>query len=238
MIPTKIESLVRRYTWVNTSQYSQAEFLEDLNMVKDIFWNKIVATWLWKRYYDIINTNSVFNQTEYVLPIVSSTTASIKTIKWVDICYDWKTYPTTWELIYIPATEVNPHQLPYDWEYYKVNQSPENPIFYAADKSVFIAPVPDKDITNWVKIEWIKKIADYDIDTTEADMKIDIDYHSILLLWVIPYALMSKRVSIWEIQKAQNDYTQAETIALRSLEEMVDWPWQMKYPDYFTSYYE
>lgn len=43
MLPSKIESLVRRYTGASSSQYTQTDFYDDLNMVKDEFWNKIVA---------------------------------------------------------------------------------------------------------------------------------------------------------------------------------------------------
>lgn len=44
MLPTKIESITRRFTGATTGQYSPEEFYEDLNMIKDEFWNKIVAS--------------------------------------------------------------------------------------------------------------------------------------------------------------------------------------------------
>jgi hypothetical protein len=42
MLITTIESQLRRITGASTSQYSQADFLIDINVVKDEFWSAIV----------------------------------------------------------------------------------------------------------------------------------------------------------------------------------------------------
>ena len=57
------------------------------------------------------------------------------------------------ELVYTPAIEVNPYTLPYDWQYYKQEQSQDKPIYYVADKSIFIAPMPTEARLNGLKIE-------------------------------------------------------------------------------------
>jgi hypothetical protein len=45
-------------------------------------------------------------------------------------------------LKYIKAREVNRQTLEFEWNYYLENQSVDDPIYFIADNSVFIAPVP------------------------------------------------------------------------------------------------
>ena len=237
MLPSKIESLVRRYTGASSSQYTQTDFYDDLNMVKDEFWNKIVAQKSWRQSrWDISKANTtVVGQSEYKFPTIANI-PSIKTISSVAINYDWKTMKSG-ELVYTPAIEVNPYTLPYDWQYYKQEQSQDKPIYYVADKSVFIAPMPTEARLNGLKIEWVFKIPDYTTETTEAQMIIEPDFHQTLLLGVIPYALMSKRAPMDEINKAQVDYERKMIESLRIITDMTEEPKEMRYP-WFTNHYD
>lgn len=231
MIPSKIYTLVKRYAWVTTANYSETDFLDDINMVKNEIWNKIVASWVWNINYDIWTANTVANQSEYTLPLVSSTAIGSKRIKSISINYDGKTYDNG-TLQYIQATEVNPTTLAHPWDYYVNNQSFEKPIFYQSDKSIFIAPLPTswKEWVNRLRVEWIRNIPDYNINTTEVDMKIPYDYHFILLKGVLPYAYMWKRADIWVINNAINDYKVSLNEWLRTMEDLVEWPHTMAYP--------
>lgn len=231
---TIMYSRVVRLTWAST--YTQANFLEDINEVKNKFWNKIVAKLDEDRHYQewTIDWGTIANQSEYTLVSVSRTTEWTKILKWVALNYNGDTYPTTGLLKYVNAREVNRQALPYEWNYYLENQSIEDPIYFIADNSVFIAPIPTSE-TAWedrLKLIWIRNIVDYEITTTEAEMIIPTDYHEVLMLWVIPYALMTKRVDNNEIVKAQQDYTNAETEAIMNLSARVEWPIFMTYPWY------
>lgn len=234
MLITTMYSRVVRLT--GTSTYTQANFLEDLNEVKNKFWSKIVTkTSDDDRHYQewLISGWTIAWQSEYTLVSVASSSEWTKLLKWVAINYDWDTYTNTGLLIYKKAREVNRQTLEHEWNYYLENQTIEDPIFFIADNSIFIAPVPL--VTNiWVnrlKLTWIRNIIDYTIITTEAEMIIPSDYQEVLLLWVIPYALMTKRVDNNEIVKAQQDYNNAEAEALMNLSSRIEWPTIFRYPE-------
>lgn len=231
---TTIISLVRRYAWVTTSQYPDTDFLQDINMIKDEYWTLKVASLVWNINYDIWTVDdTVINQTEYNLPIINSNTAWVKSVKSISVNYTGDTYDT-WELKYIPAIEVNPHTLKNDWGYYVANQSQEKPIYYISDKSLFIAPA-FKSWEVWVnriKIEWIRKIPDYTLSTTEAQMKFNVDEQRILMWGCLPLALMSKRADNNQVAKAQSDYIRERDLALRSSRDINESPREMRYPEF------
>lgn len=228
---TQMHSRVVRLTGAST--YTQTNFLEDINTVKDKFWSKYVTIFDDDKHYQewTIDWWTIALQSEYSLKEVATDAEWVKILKSIAVNYNWETYTNTWLLKYITATEVNRDTLPYEWNYYLENQSVDNPIYFLADNSVFIAPVP-LTATAWsdrLKVTWIRNIQDYLISDT--DLIIPSDFHWILELWVIPFVLQTKRVDNWEVQKAQNDYIIAETDALNTLWNMKEWPIFMSYPD-------
>ena len=228
---TTLESQLRRITWVSTSQYTQAEFLEDINVVKDEFWSWIVARLDEDSNYEEWTTDTVSLESEYTMPTVAYNTAGAKILKSVAISYNWETYNETWLIQYKKAREVNKDTLQYEWNYYVENQDENYPIYFIADNSYFIAPAPRTAWTNYLKLTGIRKIPDYTITTTESEMKIPADFQRVLLWGVIPYALMSKRVDNNEISKAQSDYLREKTQALQDMSTRKEWPVFMTYPD-------
>lgn len=231
-LTTRYNRIVR-LTWAST--YTPANFIEDLNVVKDRFWSKIVSQLDEDRHYQewTIDWWTTALQSEYSLVTVSTTSAWTKVLKWVAVNYDWDTYTNTGLMVYKNAREVNRQTLANEWNYYLENQSVEDPIYFIADNSIFIAPVPTSETAwaNRLKLIGIRNIADYDIDTTEAQMIIPTDYIEVLMKWVIPYALMTKRVDNNEIVKAENDYLIAEKEALVNLSTRVEWPVFIKFPE-------
>lgn len=235
MTPATIESQLRRMTWVSTSQYTEAEFLEDINVVKDEFWSGIVARLDEDSDYEEWTADTVALQSEYLMPTVAYNSAWAKILKSVSINYDWDTYTETWLIKYIRAREVNKDTLDYEWNYYVENQSEDDPIYFIADNSFFIAPAPRTAGTNYLKLTWLRKIPDYTIATTEAAMKIPVDFQRVLLWGVIPYALMSKRVDTNEVSKAQWDYLREKSQALADMSHRKEWPIFLLYPDQVSS---
>ena len=232
MLITNIESQLRTRTWVSTWQYSQAQFLLDIAEAKDEFWSNIVARLDEDSNYEIWFNDSTTTDSEYTMPEVASDTAWLKMLKGIAIDYTWNTFTETWLAQYTKATEVNPTDLPYEWNYYVENQSQDKPIYYIADNSFFIAPAfRTAALTNRIKLTWIQKIADYTIATTEAEMRIPVDFQRLLIWAVIPFALMAKRVDDNQIQKAQNDYETKKTTALQNMAARKEWPIFMSYPE-------
>ena len=232
MLITDIESQLRTRTWVSTWQYSQAQFLLDINEAKDEFWSAIVAKLNNDRNWDSWKLDSTTLDSEYAIPTVAYDTAWTKVLSWVALNYTWDTYTTTGLPIYVPARLVSPDSLEHEWNYYVENQSTSDPIYMVADNSIFIAP---SFRTAWladrIKLSGIRKIPDYTIATTEAGMKIPVDFQRLLIWACIPNALMAKRVDDNTVQKAQNDYESKKTVAIQNLSQRKEWPITMEYPD-------
>lgn len=232
MLIANIEAQLRTRTWVSTSQYSQAQFLLDINEAKDEFWSAVVARLEEDSNYEIWTVDETTTNTEYVMPAVAYNTAWTKMLKWVSIAYNDNTYSDTWLLQYTKAREVGQTSLPKEWNYYVENQPQDDPIYYIADNSYFIAPsFRTAALANRIKLTWIRKIADYTISTTEANMKIPVDFQRLLIWAVIPFALMAKRVDDNTVQKAQNDYEAKKINALQNMASRKEWPISMLYPD-------
>ena len=227
----KIVDQMRRIAKVDTSQYTDANALIDLNTLKDEFWSAIVTTvnedYNWERW----TTSSVALQSEYTLNTVAYNTSGTKVLKWVSINYDAKTYSETSTLTYRKAREVNPYTLDIDWDYYVENQSEEDPIYYVADNSFFVAPAPRTAVTNGIKLTWIRKIPDYTLSTTEADMKIPVDQQNALVYGLVVHWLMNKWADAGTINDAEARWIRKRTEALKSLETRVETPTFFLYPD-------
>lgn len=232
--PASMIAQMRRLTKVDTSQYTDANALIDLNTLKDEFWSAIVTTvqenYNWDRWTD----TTVALQSEYPIPTVAYNTAGSKLLKWLSISYDWDTYTETGNIIYIKVREVNPDTLENDWDYYVENQSEDDPIYYIADNSVFIAPAPRTWVTNWLKLTWIRKIPDYTLSTTEADMKIPVDVQQALVYWLVVFWLFNKWADAWLIDNAEARRIRKKQEAIKSLETRVENPIFLKYPDETT----
>lgn len=182
---------MRRKAKVNTTQYSDADALIDLNTLKDETWSAIVSStdqsYNWERW----ETDTVALQGEYSLSLVAYNTAGTKVLSEVEITYDSTTFDDTGSLTYIKAARVDPTSLPNSWEWYEENQSNGAPIYYIADNSIFIAPVPRSTEagTDYLRLTGIRKIADWTTSTAEADMRLPVDQASLLVYGLIVHAL-------------------------------------------------
>lgn len=235
MLITNIEAQVRTRTWVDTNQYSQAQFLLDINEAKDEFWTVIATKLANMRNYEEWATDTTL-LSEYGIPTVASDTAWAKIIDEVSINYTWDTYTETWLPIYKKAREVSIHTLPYEWNYYVENQSINDPIYHISDDSIFIAPTfRTAWLSDRIKLKWIRKIPDYTISTTEAQMRLPVDFQRLLIWAVIPFALMAKRVDDWQVIKAQNDYEAKKLQAIQNLSMRREWPTTFEYPNSNTN---
>lgn len=232
MLITNIEAQVRTRTWVSTSQYSQAQFLLDVNEAKDEFGSAYTAKLNNERNWESWKVDNTSLVSEYTMPEVASDTAWMKVLSWVAVNYTWETYTTTWLPKYTPARLVSPDSLEHEWNYYVENQSTSDPMYMIADDSYFIAPSFRKaNLADRIKLTWIRKIPDYTIATTEAEMKIPVDFQRLLIWACIPSALMAKRVDDNTVQKAQNDYDSKKITAIHEMSARKEWPITMEYPD-------
>lgn len=86
--PSNIITRARRLYNVNTTQYSDADALTDLNELKNNFLsaliNAVEEDWNWDKW----TADTVSLQGEYTLPLMGASTAGAKQIKQVSISYD------------------------------------------------------------------------------------------------------------------------------------------------------
>lgn len=223
----------RRFAYVNSTDYTDAMALQDLNIIKDQFWSEIVTRLPEDYQWETWTATTVSLQWEYELPQPTSTSVWATVIKAVAISYSSDTYRETGLMQYTKAREVNPATLQYEWNYYCENQSQEDPIYYVADDSVFVAPMPlaTEVWANRLKLTGIRNIVDYTIVTTEANTKIPVSAHEVLVQGLIYYALLSKRVPANESNAQYASYLKIKADNLRFLAERVENPTQFAYPD-------
>lgn len=227
---SQIIAQMRGMVKVDTSQYSDADALIDLNTVKDEFWSAILSSTNQKYNWERWTTNSVALQSEYRMPEVAYNTAWAKLLNWVAVCYKWDTYTTTGGLIYIPCREVNPDTLANDWDYYVENQDSSDPIYYVADNSYFIAPAFRNVVTNWIKLTGIRKIPDYALDTTEANMKFTVDQTNTLVFWLAVWGHRRKWDDRNIIKEAKAEWREEKADAIKMLDTRVDTVVNLSYP--------
>lgn len=222
MTPATIIAQMRRYVSVDTTQYSDADALIDLNTLKDEFWSYIV-TFGKKLGWDSWTTSSVANQSEYTLAAVAYNTAGTKQLSGVAINYNGETYTNTGALKYLQCREVStPNALPYEWNYYVENQSETDPIFYKADDSYFIAPAPKTVVTNGIKLTGIRKIADYTLSTTEANMKLPVDQHQALMYGLAVFGNVNKWNDANTVALAEQRRIQKRDEAINMIKKIVE----------------
>lgn len=213
---TQIISRARRIAKYNTSNYTNASALEDLNVIKDEFWAEIVSRLEEDYNWDEWKTSTVSGQGEYTLPPLTSTSDGTKALKTVAVSYGTTVYDDG-GLQYVKAKLVNPASMALDWDYYKNNQSELNPVYYVSDNSIFIAPIPQSAVANGVKMTGIRKIADYDLLTVEADIGIPVDFHRVLVFGLAYEMALDKGIPSNEVVEYFNTYEFNKAKALKAL---------------------
>lgn len=231
-----IFTMARELTDTSSTDYPDTRLLPFLNQVKNDLFSYLI-TWAWEKWnWDEWTTDSVVWQSEYVLPEAASDTEWNLKINSVLINYNGETYDDG-SLKYIRAKEVNPEWLRNPWNFYRNKQSKNKPIFYIADKSIFIAPTPviqDWAITNGIQIKWIKTIVDYTVTTTESNIKIPLYLHDVLVQGLLPYIHRSE----WRKDDAsfeEKKYEDKRDLAVNKLKNRSTWPHFLNYPDEIES---
>lgn len=229
MTISQLCNLIRDQYYLDINDYSNTRLLTYINPLKDRIWSFFI-TYINEYYnWDTFKANSVVWQSEYIFPQIASNSLWTKKINEVLVNYDNTTY-TNWSLQYVKAKKVDLHNLQYEWEYYINNQPKTAPIYYLADNSIFIAPMPDVAITNWIYIKWIKNIKDFTWTETESQIPLPYDIMWLFIDWVWPYILRSQ----WKRTEAVNlDQIFIQRLKETSLElaNRVEAPYEMSYPN-------
>lgn len=84
---SQIIARARRVAKYTTSNYTDANALADLNVIKDEFWAEIVSRLEEDYNWEEWKTSSVADQGEYTLPPLTGTSDGTKALKTVSISY-------------------------------------------------------------------------------------------------------------------------------------------------------
>lgn len=193
-----IISKSRVQTSTSVGQKSDSLMLADLNVVyKDIF--SRLATKSKKYAWDLFSTDLVAGQNEYILPQWSPTDAGIKRVLKVEVLNkDWfEDYP-----IFDTSFRIDQ-----DWD--------GKPYCINRDWSIFLYPMPKENVTNWLRIQGQYIPIDLTLASLSADIKLPVEYHKILILWLNMYCFGDKQM-IEKKAEAEGSY---ETALMRMIEE-------------------
>lgn len=225
-----IVKLARDQASVSEQDYSDDKVLMYVNLVAKEYWSYIItgikSNYNWDTW-QVRDGDIAVWQTEFETPETASDIEGNLKINSVSLCYRGVKNDDG-SLLYAKAREVNPDTLTHHWNYYVNNQSESDPIYFTADKSVFIAPAFSIVIDQGVELRGIKSITNLDITDLEKDIKIPFYMHSDIVLGVIPYIKKSEQL---DYQIPQKEYEKAREIALQRLANKSTWPYQMRYPE-------
>lgn len=186
----EIINRARRLTYTNTAQYPDNVAIEDFNIIYKQVCNSLTQEVNEDFFWDSFTTNAVLWQSEYVL--------------WNDM-FKIKDVSVKYKDTYIPVFNQETINLPYDIEYYKTNQSTNNPFYTINDNSIFIYPSPIENVVDWIKVEAIMKPISLTISSPESSLLLPNEYHYIISEWLKQF-MFQARGKLEEKNDAINDY--------------------------------
>lgn len=170
-------------TFTTTEQYPAPKSIIAFNLARRDLAQKITTFVNERFFWDIFITDGVANPNngEYLLPTATSSAEGLLKLEEVYI----KNNPDAES--FTKCREVDPKGLEYDWSWYLDNQSWEDPIYWVADKSVFIAPsfqtenLPAVPAGNGqVKLTGIKNMVNLLATDAETTVSIPVEYHQLI----------------------------------------------------------
>lgn len=225
-----MSNLVRELTDTNDTDFPNTRLLPFFNAVKDDLFSYLITGVDENYNWDIWETKTVSDQSEYTLPEAASDSEWSLKINGIWVNYDGDTYPDgTYK--YTKAKRVKLSNLQEDWNYYKNYQSQSNPIYFIADKSIFLAPIP----STWeagdkkLQLKGIRSIVDYTVDTVEGEIGLPSYLHMTLVQGVLPFVHKAE----WRKDEAsfeQKEYIEMRDSAVLKFSNRDQWPYYMSYP--------
>lgn len=174
-----IINLSRKQTSTTAWQIADADYLTYLNIIyKDIFSRLSVNAkkYTWQTY----TTDVVAWQQEYIIPQPSDTQTWLKLVLDCFYIHEWKDKRIP---IYDASINID----------YEINKN-KQPYWVLRDGSIFIYPVPEEDIADWLRLEWKYIPFDLTLTNTSDEIKLAPEYHNILVKWLNSLVFGEKQV--------------------------------------------
>lgn len=216
----------RENTGTDSINMPDAPLMRYANIVYHDIEAKIVSYINEHVFYKKLATDTVANQEKYPFPAGWSATDTNELRKLLTV---WIKYNTT-DTEYTKCDEVNQSGWYLDIDNYKTAQYTGNPVFLIQDKSIYIYPAPSIAVTNWLKIEAIKKLIDLTTSSAESDIWIPWDYHRVWLIgieyWIYKYRWLDKKRDA-----ARAEYQRALREMIWEMSDFVVMPMERAIPD-------
>ncbi len=211
-------------THTDSSNYDPATlWIRAYNKVYEEVINDIVTYVKEDFFWDFVRTDSVIWQSELDIRKIQADIVQdlpeldIKKVNKLFVKYDID------DEFYTRAKYRPPDFLEDDLDFYSENQSESSPFFYNQNTSVFIYPAPTQVIENAFKMMVIYQPAKLTIDSSEDDVKIQKDKHSVFSLWIQEYIFKSQNKTNDAIN-ARNEFNLAKWRLITYLKSKVNQP--------------
>lgn len=211
-----IITLARTLTNTNSTQISDAQALEYLNIVyKDMQW-RLISEVDDQYFWDCFTTDTVVDQNEYIMPIWDDDEIWLKKVTRVEVKYkDTDEYK---KVLWADTLSnySNPEQ------YLRDNTSTANPFYDIRDGSIFIYPEPEEAVTGWLAIygtisliDLVSAWAETTIFPINPELR---DYHNLLAIGMKQYIFTQLRLDN-EKNDAINEYEMKVSGMIRHLRD-------------------
>lgn len=198
-----IIALARTLTHTDTDQVSPTDGLTYANIVYKKIASEITQRIDEDYFWDLFTTDTVLNQSEYVLPIADATTIGLRKITRCEI--KWDSDDTYRKLV--PADTLASYPLATDE--LEAQASKEKGFFDIKDGSLFIYPSPEEAITDGLQIGVITTLADLTASTLSANVFPNNselrDYHDVISIGMKQY-IYAQQGQINEKNDAINEF--------------------------------
>lgn len=166
------------------STYTDFIFLEDAHYIAQDIWSSVQYARRWDYSWDSWTADTVSLQDEYsVKTNVTSTTVGADYVDSVSIATDTETYVDTGDKVYKLCRTATDEERK-DWVRLLQEQDSEDPIYFYADGSIFIAPDirTTESGTARLRITGVRSLASgwWTTSTTETDIKLPIFMFDVL----------------------------------------------------------
>ena len=204
-----IISKSRTQTWMTAGQKSDTLILTDLNTVyKDVF--SRLATKNKKYARQTYKTTPIVGQNEYQIPERDTIQTGLKRLLQVSIVYETGQDPINCEIV-DSSKPIDSLYLDY-----------EKPYVIERDGSIFLYPTPTQAVTNWLVVEWQYVPLDLESTTESSQIKLEDEYHYILLYGLNMWNWWDKQLLDKE-QLARQSYELAIAKMVDEWGEDIDW---------------
>ena len=194
-------------THLKAAQINSTQLLGWFNLIRKELSRTIMSDVSENFFFEIWTRDIVANRPdgEYPFPIASTSIKGLAKLVSVNV----KTSATATD--FTKAKEVDISALPQDWSYYLREQSPDEPIYFVADNSLFLAPQFTADQlsspteNDLLKLYGIAKVEDL-LATDDATKILIPDEYQFLIAQGMQYHIYKSRGKVSEANAVQVNY--------------------------------